>query len=84
MKAIAVSSRSKTLNDLLKKAQRKSVILQDAEGRCFVLASIQDYEAFEVGEDVTKNKKLMKFLAERRSNEKTIPLSEVKARLGLK
>ncbi len=49
------------------------------------LASIQGWESFEIDEDndITKNKKLMKHLASRRSGSKAISLSEVKNRLGL-
>ena len=40
--------------------------------------------AFEVGEDFTQNKELMKFLTERRSGGKRIPLEEVEAELGIR
>jgi PHD/YefM family antitoxin component YafN of YafNO toxin-antitoxin module len=83
MKIIPVSARAKTLNDLLKKARRKSLILESSDGHRFVLASLEDWEGFEVGEDITQNKKLMDLLSERRTGGKTIPLDEVKAELGL-
>ena len=86
MKAITVPTRAKILNDLLKKARRKEVILESADGQRFVLASIEGWEGFEVGEDddITKNKKLMTYLANRRSGGKRIPLTEVKAQLRLR
>ncbi|HAO19172.1 MAG: hypothetical protein BWK80_37300 [Desulfobacteraceae bacterium IS3] len=85
MKIISVPTRAKTLNDLLKKALLEEIIMESANGQRFILASIQGWEGFEVGEDddITKNKKLMKHLASRRSNAETIPLSEVRSRLGL-
>ena len=70
MKTITVSARAKTLNVLLKKARQKEVILESVDGQRFVLASIRDWQGFEVGEDddITKNKKLMKHLMSGRSN----------------
>lgn len=85
MKPITVPARAKILNDLLKKARRKEVILQTADGHRFVLASLEGWEGFEVGkdDDITTNKKLLKSLVNRRSGGKTMALEEVKARLGL-
>ena len=84
MKTVTVSARARALNDLLKKARRKEVILESSDGQRFVLASIADWEAYEVGDDddITKNKRLMKHLTTRRRNRKGIPLAEVKTRLG--
>ncbi|MDI6794153.1 MAG: hypothetical protein QME81_15035 [bacterium] len=75
----------KTLNELLKKARRKEIVLESADGQRFVLASIQSWEGFEVDEDddITKNRKLMSHLASRCSGGKRIPLAEVKAQLEL-
>jgi adenosine/AMP kinase len=85
MKIISVPARSKILNDLLRKALLEEVIMESTSGQRFVLASIQGWESFEIDEDddITKNKKLMKHLASRRSGSKAISLSEVKNRLGL-
>ena len=92
MKTVMVSARSRTLNDLLKKAQRTGLILQSADGQRFVLTSVEQWEGFDVGADgdfarevkkTARNKKLMKFLAGRRSNGKRIPLANVKEELGL-
>jgi hypothetical protein len=84
MKTIAVPAGTKALNDLLKKAWKKSLILQSHDGRRFVLAPVEGWDAFEVGDDITQNKKLMKHLSERRSKGKTIPIEEVKAKLGIR
>jgi len=85
MRAITIPTRAKALNDLLRKARHKEVVLESADGERFVLASIQGWEGFEVGadDDITKNRKLMSHLASRRSGGKRIPLAEVKAQLGL-
>jgi len=85
MRAITIPTRAKALNDLLRKARHKEVVLESADGERFVLASIQGWEGFEVGadDDITKNRKLMSHLASRRSDGKRIPLAEVKAQLGL-
>ncbi len=95
MKAITVSPQSKALNDLLKKARRRDVLLESADGEHFVLARVTNLQAFSVGdsddfaEEVTltrRNKRLMKFLDERTAEskgQKRIPVAEVRRRLGL-
>ena len=84
MRTVAVAARARTLNELFRKAQREGLILQAHDGRRFVLASLEGWEAFEVGEDITQNKRLMKFLVERRSGGKPVSLGELKAELGIK
>ena len=84
MRTIAIPATARRLNDLFKKARRESLILKSHEGDRFILALLEGWEAFEVGEDFTQNKKLMKFLTERRSKGKTIPFEEVKAELGIR
>lgn len=85
MKAIPVPTRARLLNDLLKKARHKQIVLESADGERFVLTALQDWEGYEVDEkdNITKNKKLMRHLASRRSGGKKIPLAQVKAQLGL-
>ncbi len=94
MKAIPVSARAKTVNELLRKARRGTVILESADGQRFALTSIGDWEGFEVGsgrdfarevERTGQNKKLLKSLAARRKSAKSrgIPLADVKKHLGL-
>ncbi len=82
---ITVPTRAKTLNDLLRKARRKEIVLESADGERFVLASIQGWKSFEVGadDDITKNRKLMSHLAKRRRGGKRIPLAQVRTQLGL-
>ena len=95
MRAMTISAKSETLNDLFKKARRQDLILQSTDGEQFVLARVTDMQAFYVGNSddleqeiamARQNKKLMKFLDERGAARETgqgIPLDEVKRRLGL-
>lgn len=92
MKTINVSSRAKSLNELLKKARRSGMILQSSDGRRFILTSIESWEGFEVGhgndfsQEVKRtgqNKELLEFLDKRRRSSKKIPLAKVKEQLGL-
>ena len=93
MKTVIVSSRSKTLYALLKQARKNGLILQSPEGEHFVLAPIGDWQAFKVGESddfakevkaTSQNKELIKFLKERRTHGKRIPIKRVREQLGLK
>jgi hypothetical protein len=79
MKTIAIPTRAKALNDLLKKARRRSVILETSDGRRYALTAIGNWQGFDVGnsedfgEEVKRtvqNKRLMKFLAQRRKTAK--------------
>lgn len=95
MKPVTVSSRAKILNDLLRKARRQNVILEAADGERFVLASIAQWEGFEVGQSrdfggevkhTARNKKLTKLMSERRAKDKGQPrlsLADVRKQLGL-
>ncbi|MBM4041562.1 MAG: hypothetical protein FJ290_23935 [Planctomycetes bacterium] len=84
MTTISVPARARSLNSLFRKARRRSVMLESHDGHRFILAPADGWEAFEVGEDWTENKKLMKFLTERRSGGRRVPLEEVEAKLGLR
>ena len=77
MKAIVAPTRARGINDLLKKARRRSIILESADGERYVLTSVHNWEGFEVGNDTDfgkevkrtgQNKRLIKFLAERRKH----------------
>ncbi len=95
MKPVVVSSRSKMLNGLLKKARRHNVVLESADGARYILAPLGEWEGFEVGnsEDfalevkrTARNKNLVKFMAERREKDKGKPrvsIEEVRKELGL-
>jgi len=95
MKPIAVSSRAKVLNTLLQKARRRNVILKSTSGERFILAPISGWEGFDVGKSddfelevkrTARNKKLAKFMAERRakdSGKSLLSMEDVRKKLGL-
>jgi hypothetical protein len=80
MTKIDLKKKAPTLPQLLQLAGEDDVILETLEGRQFVLAEIDDFAA-EIAA-VVKNKALMTLLAERSKETKTVPLSEVRARLN--
>ena len=96
MKTTFIPQQEKTLNALFKKARRRNVILESVDGQRFVLASISNWQGFEVGDSddfaeevkrTAQNKELMKFLAERRERSKgqpTYTAAEARKRLGVK
>nr|VFK79612.1 MAG: hypothetical protein BECKSD772D_GA0070982_10575 [Candidatus Kentron sp. SD] len=85
MKSIAVSRQTDLLNDVLKQAALEEVLLEVADGRRFILASVEKWKGFQLGEDddITENQDLMTHLSERRGGGKRIPLSDVREMLGL-
>lgn len=96
MKPVTIPSRAKALNSLLKKARRRNVILESADGERFVLASIAHWQGFDVGNNkdfavevkrTAQNKELAKLMAKRRAKDRGKPrlsLEEVRKELGLK
>jgi hypothetical protein len=81
MKTLNISTKAKTINALLKKAQRGGLILRSPEGQEFILAEIEDFNR-EI--EITRhNKALMKLLDARRKQTKTLKASDVKKQLGL-
>ena len=81
MKTLKVSTKAKTINSLLKKAQRGGLILRSSEGQEFILAEIDDFKR-EI-ELTRQNKALMKLLDSRAKQAKTLKASEVKKQLGM-
>ena len=81
MRTVNVSTKEKTINSLLKKAQRGGLILRSPGGQEFILAEINDFNR-EV-ELTRQNKALMKFLDSRGKQPATIIASEMKKQLGL-
>jgi hypothetical protein len=96
MKPVTVPSGAKVLNSLLRKARRRNVIIESADGERFVLASISDWQGFDVGTSddfavevgrTARNKKLAKLMATRRAKDKgksRRSLEQVRKELGLK
>jgi hypothetical protein len=95
MKPVTVSSNAKTLNALLKKARRRDVILESAEGERFVLSSMARWQSFEVGDSddfavevqrTAQHKRLAKVMTERRVKDQSKPrlsIEKVRQELGL-
>ena len=81
MKTITVSTRTKTLVALLKRAKRGGLILRSSDGHEFILAEIDDFDR-EI-ELTRQNKKLMKLLDERGKQTETLKAAQVRAQLGL-
>lgn len=81
MRTVEVSTRSRKINALLKRARKENIVLRTKDGAEFILAEVHDFNR-EI-ELARQNKKLMKFLEARAKQTKTIPLAKVKAELGL-
>jgi hypothetical protein len=81
MKTVNVSIKEKTINSLLKKAERGGLILRSPEGQEFILAEISDFNR-EI-ELTRQNKALMRLLDTRGKQTKTVKTAELKKQLGL-
>ena len=79
MKRISVSSKSRVLNGLLKRALKQNIIIRARDGHEFVLAEIEDFNR-EI-ELTRQNEELMKLLDERGQEKATISLREARRRL---
>jgi hypothetical protein len=95
MRTITISARSKTVNELLKLAQRGDLILESSDGTRYFLSQIKNAQSFFIGYEgddfdeeikaTRKNKELMKFLDERGRHKAGtgIPIKKIKKELGL-
>jgi len=81
MKTVNISTKAKTINLLLKKAQRGGLILRSPGGQEFILAEIDDFNR-EI-ELTRENKALMKLLHARGKQTKTVKPAGLKKQLGL-
>ena len=81
MRTITVSKRARGINDLLKRARRQNLILRSPDGHEFILAEVDDFNR-EI-ELTRRNRRLMKLLDRRVSQNTVVPLAEAKTRLGL-
>ena len=81
MKTMTISVQDNAILDLLNLALQGGLILQDPEGREFVLAEIDEF-AHEI-ELTRNNQELMKLLDERGKQTKTIKFADAMAQLGL-
>jgi len=81
VRTVNVSTKEKTINSLLKKAQGGGLILRSPEGQEFILVEISDFNR-EI-ELTRQNKALMKLLDARGKQTKTVKTAELKKQLGL-
>lgn len=81
MKTITVSENSVEILALLEQARDEDVIVRLADGSEFVLSAVDEFD-IEIAQ-TRQNQKLMALLDERAKQTQTIPLDEVKRRLGL-
>ena len=79
MKTVDLSSSDPTLAELLELASDETVILRTSEGREFVLAEVDDFEA-EVAA-VSQHQELLSFLDRRSREGRRYSLSEVREQL---
>ena len=80
MKTITISEDSTEIRALLEQARSKDVIVRLADDSEFILSAVDDFDV-EVAQ-TRRNEKLMALLDERAKQTQTIPLDEVKRRLG--
>lgn len=81
MKTVTITEGSAEIEALLEQARDEDLILRLADGSEFMLSSIDDFDHEIV--KTRRNEKLMTLLDERAGQTQTIPLDEVKQRLGL-
>jgi len=81
MKTIEISRESAAVNELLDQAQEEDVLVRSPDGKEYMLMAIDEFDEEIIR--TRKNQKLMAFLDERAKQTKTVPMSEVKRRLGL-
>lgn len=81
MKVVNLSLPDSHLKAVLDQARTEDIIVQLDDGSEFLVAAIDDFD-HEVAA-TRKNEKLMAFLDRRAAQTETVPLEEVKRRLGL-
>jgi hypothetical protein len=81
MKTIAIPGDSAEVNALLKKARDEDVLVRAADGTEYMLTAVDDFD-YEIVR-TRQNAKLMALLNERAKQTDTVPLAEVRRKLGL-
>ena len=81
MKTISISNPTDELTALLDQVNDEDVIVRLADGREFLLSAVDDFD-IEIAR-TRQNAKLMVLLDEHAQETRTIPLDEVKRRLGI-
>jgi len=82
MKTVDLASRASSLTEVLELAGEAAILLKTPEGREFILAEVDDFEA-EV-DRVRQQPELLELLARRSGEKKTYSLAEARERLNLK
>lgn len=81
MRTVVIPRRAKGINALLQQARRQNLIVRSPDGQEFILAEVNDFDR-EI-ELTRQNKELMALLDRRAKETQSVPLNEVKKRLGL-
>jgi hypothetical protein len=81
VRTITISKNAAEISALLEQAREEDLIVKLADGTEFVISAIDDFD-IEVAR-TRQNEKLMTLLDERAAQTRTIPIDEVKRRLGL-
>lgn len=81
MKTITVSTDATEISALLEQARNEDLIVKLADGTEFVISIVDDFD-IEIAR-TRQNEKLMALLDDRAKQTQTIPMDEVKRRLGL-
>jgi hypothetical protein len=81
MKTVNLSNPTTELTALLDQANDEDIVVRLADGREFLLSAVDDFD-IEIAQ-TRQNEKLMAFLEERARQTDTVPLDEVKRRLGI-
>ena len=82
MKTVDLTQKTSSLAEVLALAGDDAVLLRTSEGREFILAEVEDFEA-EV-QRVRQQPELLQFLDERSREKKTYSMAEVREQLKLK
>jgi hypothetical protein len=81
MKTLTLTATPSEVSSLLDQAESEDVLVQLQDGREFLVVAVDDF-----GSEVARtrcNQELMRLLDERGQQPATIPLADVKRRLGL-
>src|SRR5262249_24676364 len=81
MKTVTIPPQASEVNALLRQARQEDLLVRSADGAEFMLTAVDDLDK-EIA-DTRRNAKLMALLEERGKQTNTVPLEEVKRRLGL-
>jgi hypothetical protein len=81
MKTVTIPPQATDVNVLLEQAREEDILVRAADGTEFMLSAVEDFDR-EVAR-TRQNAKLMALLDERAKQTQTVPLAEVKRRLGL-